>query len=714
MNRIVSFFPFAVIALAGLFWTACNTVEETAEESYLTVDSQFRSASGEGDGFLLLIRSNLAWTVSAEDPFGNIVDWVKFECESGEGDADVFGFVQRGDRTEARTCLFVVRSTDGRQKVTFPFSQLKYEPNFRKVSLSSIMSSAASLPAGGSDLLTDFLMFEAIVVGAPGDNLPEGGVFLTDDGNLFLRAKLPDSEALKVGDKIQIETTEGTVTKEAGGGITIDIPSPVMLVSSGNRIQAPRIQASAVARYPNALVRLEPSQAQDAFLGKTWSGTVGMVTDDEDAGKFDVFVDGGASFSKAAIPSGHGTVTGIVVDGKVRPRDLSDLALSETGRNSYVPPVAIEPIMAFFQLGTAANKYVNGEISGATKFTFAESAGFSVAGASVEKVVGDANAMAMTASLSTPFQTCCTLRQWQLPGSYLLFTLPVTGKIYGNLEFTFSISCGTEGVFNDFWKVRWSTDKVTWKDVDGVYGASNLTPRSGDSGTFTLAGRDFAINRMVVQFHIPENEALTSGDLYFRMDPPAVDEANATKTLRVNVGFYLTGATPSLPDSDYHNVLAQEGFNNALNGCNPVVGIPIYYMSRTINQSDYSGDWTVSGTANQYLGCLFMSGTDGTTSIYSPPLAALTATSDVILSFKAAPYVNPTGKVLTPAANTISVVCEGAGEAGPIEWDNADFASDPYHWHRATVKISGATGATRIRIGNATSEFFIDDIIISR
>ena len=575
MNRIVSFFPFAVIALAGLFWTACNTVEETADESYLTVDSQFRSASGEGDGFLLLIRSNLAWTLSAEDPFGNSVDWIKFDRESGEGDADILGFVQRGDRTDARTCLFVVRSADGRRKVTFPFSQLKYEPNFRKVPLSSIMSSAASLPVGGSDLLTDFLMFEAIVVGAPGDNLPEGTVFLTDDGNLFLRAKLPNSDALKVGDKIQVETTEGTVTKEADGGIAIDIPSPVMLVSSGNRVQAPRIQASAVGRYPNALVRLEPSQAQDAFLGKAWSGTVGMVTDDEDAGKFDVFVDSGASFSKATIPSGHGTITGIVVDGKVRPRDMADLALSETGRNSYVPPFEIEPVIAFFQLGTAANKYVNGEISGATKFTFTESTGFSVAGASVEKVVGEANAMAMTAAVATPFQTCCTLRQWQLPGSYLLYTLPVVGKIYGNLEFTFSTSCGTDGVFSDSWKVRWSTDKETWKDVDGVYGASNQTPGSGDSGTFTFVGKDFAINRVVVQFHIPENEALTSGNLYFRMDPPAVDEANATKTLRVNVGFYLTGATPSLPDMEYHNILAKEGFNNALNGCNPVIGIPI-------------------------------------------------------------------------------------------------------------------------------------------
>ena len=108
MNRIVSFFPFAVIALAGLFWTACNTVEETAEESYLTVDSQFRSASGEGDGFLLLIRSNLAWTVSAEDPFGNIVDWVKFECESGEGDAET-------GLKHAPACLSSGQQTDGKR-----------------------------------------------------------------------------------------------------------------------------------------------------------------------------------------------------------------------------------------------------------------------------------------------------------------------------------------------------------------------------------------------------------------------------------------------------------------------------------------------------------------------------------------------------------------------------------------------------------------------
>ena len=116
-------------------------------------------------------------------------------------------------------------------------------------------------------------------------------------------------------------------------------------------------------------------------------------------------------------------------------------------------------------------------------------------------------------------------------------------------------------------------------------------------------------------------------------------------------------------------------------------------------------------------GCLHMSAGSGENYIAASP-SSLTGTADLVLKFKAAPYVNPSSKTLAVAENKISVECEGDGTAGEIVWDNPDFASDPYNWHNATVKITGATSATRIKIGNKAdasgASFFIDDIILSR
>ena len=719
--RITQFLlPLLVMLMTSVMLVGCKDENGFLEVPYLEVESTFSTALGEGDGFILSIRSNVAWTVKAEDGSGAEVDWIKFIENSGEGDADIIGVVLQGSRADERSCNFVVTSLEGSQIVKVPFVQEKFVPVLQVMSLSSIITTASRMTPSESQPMLDFRIIEMIVTGVPENNLPDDYVYLTDDGTCFVRAIVPDAGALKVGDKIQCETTGGTLTLEQNGGVTMDITTPIVLLSSGNDVPVAHIQASALQRYENALIKVSACQVQDGSLGKNWSGTTAMVTDDADQVKFDVVVESNASFAETAVPSENGTIAGIVVDGKLRPRYESDITLSVNSRNSYREPYIIDPICAFYKIGSAKNTFSNGKASGATKFTFSAAEGYSVEGASFEKVVGSANQLTLNVAVNTPFNSCCTMRQWHLDGTYMMYTLPVNQKVYGDLEFSFSISCGAAGVFDDrIWEVFWSTDGTTWRKPDGVYGAANQRPGSGDAGKFAFAGTDLAVNRMVVEFNIPENEAVSDGNLYFKMVPPAVDASYSAKTLRVNAGFFLSSATPFDDNLGYHNIVAQEHFNEALNGVNPVVGVPVYYLAYTSNKVDYVGQCQVTGTNVKYRGCVLLSAASGENYISTPALAGLTATDDVILTFKAAPYVDSSAKALAISANRITVACEGGGSAGEIVWDNSDFASDPYRWHTATVKISGATSTTRVKIGNLSSDisnasFYIDDIVISK
>ena len=712
---ILAFWIFA----AGLAAISCNPEGNDLEQPYLNVDNTYSDASGEGDGFIVNIRTNLSWTISAVDDSGAEADWIKFDKTSGTGDADVLAFVLRGSRSASRACNIVVTAIDEDKTVSIPFNQSMFVPELRKTAFASVITSGYPLAEGDTGALQDYAYVQALVTGVPGDNLPDGYVFITDDGTWAVKVKTSLASSLKVGDKVQVELTEGTITKESAGGYTIEVPNEITVLSSGNDVPVAHIQSSAVARYENALVSVDPCQAQESYVGKTWSGTVGLEAYDNDYGTFAAEVDGGASFASSPIASGSGSVKGIVIDGKIHPRDAGDLSLTSGERISATSSYKIKPVLAFFQLGSAANNYINGEITGNTKFTFTASDGFSVEGAAVEKVTGEANVMTMVAGVAAPFQSCCTIRQWQLAGSYLLYTVPVTQEIYGDLDFNFSISCGTPGVFASAWSVLWSTDNSSWKKVDAVYGGSNMTKGSGGSGEFTFTQTAHDWNRMVAEISIPESEKISSGNLYFKLVPPTVTQANATKTLRVNAGFFLCSRADEPSDGDWDNVLASESFADAVSGCCPVVGTPTYYLANYGFVTEYSGSWSVSGANELSRGCLRLSAASGENYLLAPVLESLTGTADIVVSFKAAPFVNPNGKELAINANNISVSCSGGGTAEEIVWDNADFVSDPYNWHHATVKIKGASLSTSISIGNldagaSAASFYIDDVVISR
>ena len=724
MRKLISNILIAVASVLVLFATGCQEPVEVGVSPYLDVvpEEYNATALGEGDAFLLSIRSNVAWELSAVDNSGAPVDWIRFDVTSGTGDADVLGFILRGDRETDRTCTIVLTTSEAKLEKRLEMKQGIFVPVILHLDFADVLKAGATLAAGQSETLTDFGQFKAEVAAVPGENLPDGYIYITDGGRDFVKVKTAKAASFKVGDKLVLEMTDGTVTKDENGGLTAELPAEIVIEASGEPSYEPVfISADAVARYENALVAVGYAQATDANIGKSWGGDIQMTTEQIMGGAtFTVHVDNAASFASGSVPASSGQVVGIVQNGKVCPRNAADLAgLTQERKTAYVQPYRIQTTGNFLN-ATAKATIGNGTVTNKSKLTFTEMPDYSHAGASVEKVGGTASANALTfVANALPFECCFTTKGWTTAGSYLLYTMPVTQKIYGDLDFSFSISCGKANIFKDGWTVQWSTDNANWKNVDAVYSTTNTTKATAKGNKFTFTATGFKNNRQVAEISIPESEAISSGNIYFKVTP--VSKAASNQTLRFNNGFFLSSRTPVMPDYGFDNVLAMENFENNLYGHDPVVGIPIYFLVNHAGAPGYSNSkgWGAAGTNVVHRGCLHLSAASGKNYMISPVLDMLKAPTDIIVTFKAAPswYVD-TGKAHTMNNINIGVDVLGSGTVGEIVWDTP-LDSAPYEWHTATVKIKGASSDTQVNIGvldpTATnSRFYIDDIVISR
>lgn len=725
MKRFVKRIILLAAAALSLLAVSCREKEEeNTNAPFLEVspESLNSSALGEGDAIIISIRSNVPWTVSAEDSAGNPVSWIVFEATSGSGNADIRCFILAGSRNESRSCKIIIRSDDGTIIKSIDISQEKYTPVLTTIFLTDVLKNAYSQSAGVPGALTPFTQASLEVIGVPGANLPNGFVYVSEGGRAWTRLKTTGASAFHVGDVLMVDFTDGTITKESTGGYTIDVKQVPTVSSSGASSVSPAyISSEAIPSYENMLVEIRNVQAPSGTAGAAWSGNVSLLATDEKDRPFGLYIQSGASFG--TIGSGNGAVRGIVVDGKIRPRTAEDVAgLTGSRLPDYTEPYRIAPVINVLQIGSENNTLANATISGKTKLTFSSSPGYSVAGAAIEKVGGgSANNMTVAATnLTAPFNNCFTTIQWHLDGTYLLYTMPVTQKTYGDLEFAFGMSCGKDGVFNDDWTVSWSSDGTNFKPVDAVYCTSVFTAAEAAGATYKLTNTNLLNNRQVAEFSIPENEALTSGNIYIKLMHPAVDASWSSRTLRMNCGSVLSSRTENTPKGSYDNILAMENFESCLYGHNPIVGIPTYHFT-SFNALDpnntYSSaeGWSVTGNSLACRGCIRLSADTGENFIMSPTLDKLSVPTDITVTFKAAPFVDATKAELLVHQNNIKVGINGAGQAGEIHWDGE---YSPYLWRTATVKISGASSNTRILIGNiegaAESQCYIDDIVISR
>ena len=700
-----------------LMLTGCQEPDEpVVDNRILEITTSNSNISGAGEVFVLTITSDVEWVLSAVDSEGNPVDWIRFDVTEGKGDASVMGTVVQGDRNENRTCTVTLSTKEGDLKKTLTLTQDVFTPEVLDMELSDLIMIGHRLETGASEELVEYGQFYAEVIGAPGENLTDGYIYVTD-GKYYLKVETPYASTANVGDNILLETTGGTITKDAAGMCSVELPAEFAGQTEGTPTVEPLfISADAIARYENKLVAVGYSQPKSQSGKGDVEMTTAIIPNGAD---YTVHIDENASF---AVPSGYGQVVGIVVDGKVWPRSAEDLAgLSEAIKPLY-DTYAINPISCFFKC-ESANTFSNGTITNKRTFTFIDAANYSVAGASLSKIGGtDDQTNLRIVTNKPPYETCFVSNGWNIAGSELLFTLPVNQKVYGNLEFAFSVSCGSANTFDDVWDVVWSTDNATWKPVDAVYCTNRTNPEAAEGNQFALTDTNHMANRQVAELYIPESEAVTSGNIYVKLVPPT---ATANNTLRVNCGFMLNSKPVSTPDLGFDNIIAMENFDRQFFGISTVVGAPVYFMAACNSGPGYDGTtgWTITegGYLAVYRGCVHISKANGKVCMASPVLAELDEDipTDIYVSFKAAPsWVDNEGDAHTMIDVNVGVEVLGSGTVGEIEWD-APFKSREYGWHTGKVKITGASSDTQVLIG-VTNEsagltrLYLDELIISK
>lgn len=693
--------------LAALCFFACKPVV-LEEKPFLEAEAEMLSSlSGDGDAFNVRIRSNVDWTVSTE------ADWVILETTEGRGDAVISGAVKRGVQGSERNCSIYVSCEEHNLLCELKLVQGSFEPVIYHFTLNDLIGKASALEDGASVDMTEFSVTEGYVASdASAGNAPEGYVVITDNGSDYLRIVTGDSFAF--GSLLELEMSNATLKKIGSGNYALEGASV-----SAREAEFPfdplPVDVLSLPSFENCLVRLSGIQCREAFIGSCWSGDILMEDVADTSRQCVVSVAADAVFASESVVGNSGSVTGIVADGKLYPRHFADMDLKDD--RVAVKDVVKKwmPLVMLFS-SPAANVSDNLSISG-TVASFKEKEGYSCPG-SISFGGGLTTVKFGSGKISTGYaNTYITSVNW-VEGAYLQYEIPVTHEISGDCEFFTSLSCAKPITMPKF-SFEWSLDGNNWNRMNAIYCYSCTT----DAAAVAAAEKnEFSIPSVTTyqqgtisgEFTLPE--PVSSGSVFVRIK--ALGTATSlTQTLRLNGGCALVMKEE---DSDLSgaSVLASENFASCRWHGRPVTGCfmgALIMVSATNTATSYSSSagWSASNSLVR-KGCLLFSASTGELWLTSPALTMLSAPTDITISFKIAPYVTSAGIV---EDGRVEVKLSGSGSVvGEVVYD-IPLDENPYEWHNASVKISGANADTQISIGKtaeSAARFYLDDVVIRR
>lgn len=322
---------------------------------------------------------------------------------------------------------------------------------------------------------------------------------------------------------------------------------------------------------------------------------------------------------------------------------------------------------------------------------------------------------------------------WDAQDAAWLIKIPVSEELSGTLALSFGFLSdnATNCHVPQDWKIQWGTDGQNWSDIDELYywaGSANRPTESCLSAekTFALKPDISSENYYPKQaiFKVPDGSSIAKGStLYIRIATAGVKPIKGTSLdpthkLRFAYGFILSqyekksyNSRP-LPQGD--NVVLAEGFDDCLGGMDFLLNIgQLCNVSGTVFEKEGWEGENASSLVG-YVRC----GTSKAGSITTPALSALGSTpTDITIQFKATVYgaANNTWNKDLPVE--VSIV-EGPGEVeaniSVDEFKNALAKfEDCFKFHDFTVKVKGATEATRIKFSRG-ERWYIDDIIITK
>lgn len=577
------------------------------------------------------------------------------------------------------------------------------------------------------------------------DNVPEGSFAMQDtDAGIFV--KLAD-HSFAAGDLVEVVVKGAALATDADGLLVITPKTVDRVTKVEGASEVPAYRTISVAELQAGtceamLVSLPESQVVEADLAKNLSGDITLELEDR-LTTYTLKTYAWASFASTAVPQLRGAVKGLAGASSLLPASVGDLA-AMTGTRFGEAVYAITPIDGMLKMAGDPLSY----IYNATYDNAAMTVTYTDNGCTITKLGNTDIAGSGLTNKATPYDGRFTTTGWgggKWEENALLFRIKATSRIVGNLRFGFGLFAASSTPVPHNYKLEWSADNTTWNsDMDVREGP--YTDTEAGNNEFSIPGSANSGGYKMAIFNIPDSKAVAEGGyLYIRIrqaDNTTCHKSGATIStdgqLQFEHAFYLATHekrayhTNKLPSGE--NVVFTYGFDEAFYGHDYF--IPTWQMSASKNAPNkYTAPegWAVDAQGYVYeLPGYIRLGLDdkasGAGSITTPALEALGDTpADITLSFKIGIHLGGSSSY-KPDPTTLTVTAEGAGSAAepvhelaslpaectPATEAEAKAMENAYHnWHDVTVKITGATKATRITIGG-TGRHYIDDIVITK
>ena len=643
----------------------------------------------------------------------------KASCHIAVSVAEGAGTVENGEITDLQNWTnfeersVVVKGADKNTRVRIGISGGSGDRRFYLDDVVIEAISDISVPSEVSRTLTEVLAGEdgtikesvkttLTVVSDPScANLPENTAVVTD-GTSYAALRISSASSLSAGSKVTV-SLKGAVLDKKTATISAS-PEMISEKEAGTAPAAVTATAGQLSSLEYHLVEIKNVQATDAFVGKNYSGEVTMETDSKE--NFILNFYPSSTFS-GVIPENSGSVKGIVLGGKLCPRTSDDISLildrmGNGGVKSFKPVFCTYEFTNGSTTPQIKNATINGQVMSFTN------------GGRIEKVGGTEGEMAFAqGKTSTPYNVYMYSTGWDAEGTYLQLSCPAAEDISGKVAVTFSLNGAAE--VQQVWNIFWSNDGKTWTPTEYTWNNVNNTDALASAAKNTFKAQNTTSKGITrTEFTVPSSKKINAGsNLYVKL-VPTTTLTSATTKVQLGFGFYVSPGDISNTEQPA-GALAFNNFAECTAGTDYMLGSEVRYLANVTTPAYAKEGWTVT-TGYERMGyAMFGSASSGNHGITTPALSGISGNADITVMFKCCLYM-PSSYV--GAKDDICVkVAEGDGTVGEIVWDSS-LESDYYSWHTATVKISGASAATKVFIGagagNASGDrrFFLDDVVV--
>lgn len=735
---------FSILAAALLLAPVGCRQQEWAPLQTLSADVESITAPAIGAGYQVNITANTAWKTVTDGS-----DWVLASMTESTGNGTLKLSVSENASDEVRSAVvsFVSKSDPSVSCKVAVVQSGRSGDGYVSVSVLRAMEQK-----DGDVTISDDVKVKGFVTTSHLDgNWFDGCIAIQDsfkEGNSGINVKLPSAVECVKGSEVEVSLSGAVLGRNDSGVLTLTVSGEDALVVLPTTV----IPVSPVGisydefitgAYESMYVMLEGWQVADAYIGAVYSEC--PVMENENGDNVTLAASESSSFGNYQLKDGSGHFCGIAAAGSVWPTTESDVLLNGDRIGVIIGIESLPYVFSFTATGGSGNtlKYITaskGSYDGVTKtlsnwyYDEPVRAALEVrmAGRSASDTRGTLLYSHTSGADNIPAKSFVSE---QAGGdefkdeSYYKLQVPLLMDLPSEFELSFGLAAWKNSCHKT-WKIMYSDDDNTWHE-----GATLELEVSGDT---KVDGSN--VHVQIYTFTIVPEIAFESGDVLYIKIMPYGTEAISGSLSPWGCDVRMWGAIAITAAEEYDtarpsgNVVYFEPFDNLVKGVDYLYGAKLGHLLNIYGAE--IGDWTpeqASGLTGSNVGerpgyaqigilakdthYMHAFSQKEAGSLVTP---ALGTAGDLELSFKALAYsMFDSGRTSSDAAGDLTDVVVEVIDGGSIDGASRKVISGLSYtsWETYSLRITGATAATRIRFTSDLGEgqfarWFIDDITV--